>query len=134
MIYGKSLAIVPLSIYPNESLAYLEITAPSTPLCFKGKYPLRISVKSRQFRSFGKHIVQSREMCVMFPIIKITTGKKCHHLVSLTYFQWIIACLFISQGSHHSHFPSVTFFPILYSNIPFWKTAKPPRSHCYFLL
>ena len=34
MIYGKSLAIVPLSIYPSESLAYLEITAAPLPLYF----------------------------------------------------------------------------------------------------
>ena len=37
MIYGKSLAIVPLSIYPNESLAYLKITAPSPPTLFLRK-------------------------------------------------------------------------------------------------
>jgi len=34
VIYGKSLAIVPLSIYPNESFAYLETTAPPPPLYF----------------------------------------------------------------------------------------------------
>lgn len=37
VIYGKSLAIVPLSIYPNEGLAYLEITAARRYFVVKGK-------------------------------------------------------------------------------------------------
>lgn len=37
MIYGKSLAIVPLSIYPNESFGYLEITAANPHFVVKEK-------------------------------------------------------------------------------------------------
>lgn len=34
MIYGKSLVIVLVAVYPNERLDYLEITALPRPFCF----------------------------------------------------------------------------------------------------
>lgn len=90
MIYGKSLAIVPLSIYPNKSFAYLEIsTPPPTSLLRKRSIESTSKILTTQgFETDGTSSTVGKCVKHYGSHYKNNNSEKCYCFLLLTYFIW----------------------------------------------